>query len=149
MSQLPETDPDFIRQCQADFETTSRSGANDANAECLRYVWALVHSRSSRDVKRGLELAERMLVGNQLEEQWQRDLVYLCAVAKYKLRQYLAARDQLAEILRVSPESRQAQALKQAVDDQIVKEGLIGVGIAGGVLGLAAVIVGGLLASRR
>lgn len=51
--------------------------------------------------------------------------------------------------LQVSPDSRQAQALKQAVEDQIVKEGLIGVGIAGGVLGVAAVIVGGLLSARR
>ena len=38
---------------------------------------------------------------SQVEEQWQRDLVYLCAVAKFKLGSYLAARDQLAEILKV------------------------------------------------
>lgn len=37
----------------------------------------------------------------QVDDQWQRDLVYLCAVAKYKLRHYLAAREQLAELLRV------------------------------------------------
>ena len=49
----------------------------------------------------------------------------------------------------MSPESRQAHDLKQAVDDEIVKEGLIGVGVVGGVLGIAAVIVGGLLAARK
>lgn len=37
----------------------------------------------------------------QVEEQWQRDLVYLCAVAKYKLGRYLAAREQLTELLKV------------------------------------------------
>ena len=58
----------------------------------------------------------------QVEEQWIRDLLYLCAVAKYKLRQFLAAREQLVEILKVSPESRQAQSLKTAVDDKIVQE---------------------------
>ncbi len=58
----------------------------------------------------------------QIEEQWIRDLLYLCAVGKYKLRQFLAAREQLVEILKVSPESRQAQALKTAVDDKIVQE---------------------------
>lgn len=37
----------------------------------------------------------------QIAEQWQRDLVYLCAVAKFKLRSYLAAREQLTELLKV------------------------------------------------
>ena len=68
------------------------------------------------------------------------------AVAKYWIAVYAIS---LCAERQVSPESRQAQALKQAVEDQIVKEGLIGVGIAGGVLGVAAVIVGGLLAARR
>ena len=130
----------------------------------------------------------------QIEEQWIRDLLYLCAVGKYKLRQFLAAREQLVEILKVSPESRQAQALKTAVDDKIVQEvrclsghmsvpavilatvllmaictswghrymnihghencalpvqGLVGVGIGAAVMGGLALVVGGIVASRR
>lgn len=55
--------------------------------------------------------------------------------------------------MQVSPESRQANDLKKLVDDKIIKEGLIGLGVVGGVLGgvlgITAVIVGGLLAGRR
>lgn len=36
----------------------------------------------------------------------------------------------------------------QMVEDAIVREGLIGVGIAGGVLGVAAVVIGALVSRR-
>jgi mitochondrial fission 1 protein len=49
--------------------------------------------------------------------------------------------------VQVDPECRQGQNLKAAVDEQIVKEGLIGIGIGAGVLGVIglgiAAIVGG------
>lgn len=37
----------------------------------------------------------------------------------------------------------------QEVDDAIVRDGLIGVGVVGGVLGFAALVIGGLLSGRR
>ena len=51
--------------------------------------------------------------------------------------------------MQVSPHSHQAAELKSAVDDAIVKEGLIGVGVGTGLLTVAAVAVGLLMSSRR
>jgi hypothetical protein len=48
----------------------------------------------------------------------------------------------------VSPDSHQAHQLKQAVEDQIIKEGLVGVGIVGGLLGVGAVILSAAFSRR-
>ncbi len=44
--------------------------------------------------------------------------------------------------------NRQAQTLKAAVEDQIVKEGLVGIGIASAVVGVASLIIGLAFARR-
>lgn len=50
-----------------------------------RLVWGLVHSSDNRDVSRGLRFAEELLRDNSIDAQDQRDLVYLTAVAMYRL----------------------------------------------------------------
>lgn len=50
--------------------------------------------------------------------------------------------------MQVSPDSHQAHQLKQAVEDQIIKEGLVGVGIVGGLLGVGAVILSAAFSKR-
>ena len=50
-----------------------------------RLVWGLVHSSNHKDVDRGLRFADELLRDKSLDAQDQRDLVYLTAVAMYKL----------------------------------------------------------------
>ncbi len=50
-----------------------------------RLVWGLVHSSNHQDVDRGLRFADELLRDKALDAQDQRDLVYLTAVAMYKL----------------------------------------------------------------
>ncbi len=100
-----------------------------------------MHSSKDSDVRRGLDLAEELLQSKSLDEQEQRDLVYLESVAYYKLGKMLEARRQLEELLKVSPSFRQAQTLKAAVEEQIVKEGLVGIGLASALVGLAGVAI--------
>ena len=50
-----------------------------------RLVWGLVHSSNQKDVDRGLRFADELLRDKSLDAQDQRDLVYLTAVAMYKL----------------------------------------------------------------
>ena len=107
-----------------------------------------MHSTKNSDVRRGLDLAEELLQSRSLDEQEQRDLIYLQSVAYYKLGKMLEARRQLEELLKVSPSFRQAQTLKAAVEEQIVKEGLVGIGLASAVVGLAGVVLG-IAFSRR
>ena len=107
-----------------------------------------MHSIKNSDVRRGLDLAEELLQSRGLDEQEQRDLIYLQSVAYYKLGKMLEARRQLDELLKVSPSFRQAQTLKAAVEEQIVKEGLVGIGMASAVLGLVGVAIGLVFARR-
>lgn len=107
-----------------------------------------MHSIKNSDVRRGLDLAEELLQSRGLDEQEQRDLIYLQSVAYYKLGKMLEARRQLDELLKVSPSFRQAQTLKAAVEEQIVKEGLVGIGMASAVLGLVGVAIGLAFARR-
>jgi hypothetical protein len=72
-------------------------------------VWGLVHSQRSADIRRGLDLAEQLLKSHELDGQDHKDLVYLRAVAQYRLGNVLDARRQLDELLAVSPHSRQVR----------------------------------------
>ena len=49
------------------------------------YCWALVHSRSEKDVKQGLGWAETLLADPHLPQSRQHECCYYIAVAKYKL----------------------------------------------------------------
>lgn len=56
----------------------------------------------------------------------------------------MEARKKLRELLAQHPDMHQALSLKANTEDAIVKEGLMGVGIAAGVVGLGlAVLFGG------
>ena len=70
-------------------------------------------------------------------------------VVFYRLGNMVDARRQLEELLVVSPHSRQAQALKEACEQQIVREGLVGIGIGSAVLGVAALAIGLAFGARR
>ena len=61
-----------------------------------------MHSRSvTTDVARGVQMAEAMMDKPGADEQFQRELVYLRAVGKYRSGKLLEARRQLDELLKV------------------------------------------------
>ena len=112
-------------------------------------MWVYVHSARTTDIRLGLDLAEQLLQSVDLNEQDCRDLVYLTAVAQYKLGDVVAAKRQLEELLKVAPHRRQAQLLSEACEQQIIKEGLLGIGIGSAVLGIAALAIGLAFGARR
>lgn len=67
----------------------------------------------------------------------------IVAVAMYNLGDYLRARRALADLLERHPDCRQAAALQEEVTDLVVRNGLIGLGLFGGLVGLGV----GLLAA--
>ena len=113
-----------------------------------RLAWALVHSQRTSDVRVGLDLAEQLVRSTELDAQDHRDLIYMTAVAQYRLGNVLDARRQLDELLKVAPSSRQFLQLKEACEQQIVKEGLVGIGIGSAILGIAAVAIGVAFGAR-
>lgn len=52
-------------------------------------------------------------------------------------------------VFQVAPSSHQATQLKSAIDDAIVKEGLIGVGVGTGLVTVAAIAIGLLMSGRK
>jgi len=70
-----------------------------------------------------------------------RDASYLEAVGAAKGGDLIAARRLLAGLLASTPGWRQAAGLKAAVDEAIVREGLVGLGVGAGVLGAVALAV--------
>lgn len=146
---LPQSTPQNVRDFQKEYLDMSRKGEKETPNACFRFVWALVHSTDPAHVERGLDLAQSMIKAGELPQQGLNDLVYLCAVAQYRRGSYQAAKTQINEYLKVAPSSHQAAELKSAVDDAIVKEGLIGVGVGTGLLTVAAVAIGLLMSSRK
>lgn len=67
-----------------------------------RYCWALVHSPSQDHVWQGLSFAEALLGGPGMTEHNNKEVIYLSAVAKYKLGKHVDARRQVQELLKVS-----------------------------------------------
>lgn len=109
------------------------------------YVWALVHSRDKKDVRRGEELIEAMLSAEDAND---RELNYLKAVGEFRLNHFLAARKTLKSTLELYPEFRQAESLLDSVESELVKDGLVGLGAGAVVVGAIAAIAA-LSSGRR
>ncbi|KAL1307701.1 hypothetical protein AAHE18_17G051600 [Arachis hypogaea] len=112
--------------------------------ECLlRLSWALVHSKRSQDVQRGIAMLEGSLP-NTSDPLQQREKLYLLAVGYYRSGDYSRSRDLVERCLMIAPDWRQAVTLKKAIEDRITKDGVIGLGIAATAVGL---IAGGIAAA--
>lgn len=84
-------------------------------------------------MKRGLELVAALMSADPKER---RELLYLKSVGQYRLKYNLEARETLKNLLEEFPEFRQAESLLETVENEIVKEGLIGVGVGAAVVGV-------------
>ena len=103
-----------------------------------------MHSHNRPDTYRGLELIEALLSTDGAER---RELLYLRAVAQFRLKQHIACRTTLKTILEEYPEFRQADSLLDSCEHEIVKDGLVGVGAGAAILGIVAGIA--VAAMRR
>ena len=107
------------------------------------YCWALVHSRAKgRDVDMGLDFVQALLSHPESTGEMvsRRELLYLKAVGEYRKKEYLRARETLQGLLRVNPDFRQAESLLEHVENELVKEGLIGIGAGAAILGVVGAI---------
>ncbi|KAF5951713.1 hypothetical protein HYC85_009657 [Camellia sinensis] len=73
-----------------------------------------------------------------------REKLYLLVVGYYRSGEYRRSRQLAEQCLEIAPDWMQALTLKKTLDDQITKDGLIGIGITATVVGLVA---GGIAAS--
>ncbi|KAJ8646245.1 hypothetical protein MRB53_007993 [Persea americana] len=141
---IPWCDRDIIVGCETEI-AESGSGASDKskNESIMRLSWALVHSRHSEDVQRGMAMLEASLnnTNSPLEK---REKLYLLAVGHYRSGDYSRSRQLIDRCLEIAPDWRQALTLKKVIEDKIAKDGVIGIGIAATAVG---VVVGGIAAA--
>lgn len=78
-----------------------------------------------------------------------REALYYLTLGSVKTGEYANARRYAESLLEKEPENTQFQALKKAIDDQVTQDGLIGLGVAGGVLAVGLGIMGALMRKKR
>ncbi|KAM7278264.1 hypothetical protein ACFE04_005398 [Oxalis oulophora] len=146
--QLPWCDHDIVSTLEHEVAEAEKGSSDEVKGQCMmRFSWALVHSRHPEDVKRGIAMLEVSLA-NKSSPLITREKLYLLAVGQYRSGEFSRSRELVEQCLTIEPEWRQAQALKKAIEEQITKDGVIGIGLATTAVGL---IASGLVAvlSRR
>ncbi|KAH0454696.1 hypothetical protein IEQ34_016620 [Dendrobium chrysotoxum] len=138
---IPWCDRDIIAGCEE--EVANARNAENKNESLVRLSWALVHSRQTEDVNRGIAMLEASLDSSTSPLQT-REKLYLLAVGHYRNGDYARSRQLLERCLEIAPDWRQALTLKKVVEDRITKDGVIGIGIAATAVGL---VVGGIAAA--
>ncbi|CAK9863539.1 unnamed protein product [Sphagnum jensenii] len=137
---LPWTDSEMIATCEVD--ANNKAGVSgelgNKNDSIMRLAWALVHSHHPSDVQRGIAMLEASLSDGRGGVPEKREILYLLAVGQFRAAEYARSRRLVDQALQISPDFRQASALKQMIEDKIAKDGIIGVGLAAGVVALVA-----------
>ena len=78
-----------------------------------------------------------------------REALYYLAVGSYKVGEYSNARRYCDALLKSEPDNSQARALKEMVDDKVTQDGLIGLGVAGGLLAVGVGVISALARRKR
>ncbi|CAH2072906.1 unnamed protein product [Thlaspi arvense] len=143
--EFPLCDADIISGCEKELAEAQKGQDEGHKKECImRLSWALVHSKTPADIQRGIAMLEASVVSDSSPMKL-REKLYLLAVGYYRSGDYSRSRDYIERCLEVEPEWRQAQTLKTAIEDRIVKDGVIGVGIAVTAVGIVAGIAAALV----
>eukprot|EP00271_Cylindrocystis_brebissonii_P010272 TRINITY_DN26419_c0_g1_i1.p1 TRINITY_DN26419_c0_g1~~TRINITY_DN26419_c0_g1_i1.p1 ORF type:complete len:163 (+),score=37.45 TRINITY_DN26419_c0_g1_i1:307-795(+) len=136
---LPWTEAGTIERCEQEV-SGKEPGISNPNESIMRLAWALVHSRRTPDVQRGIAMLEAQL-GQKRQAEEQRETLYLIAVGYFRLGDFTRSRTVVEQALAIDPKFRQAASLKALVEEKIKTDGVIGIGIAAGA---AALLAGGI-----
>nr|GMC81955.1 mitochondrial fission 1 protein A-like [Ipomoea batatas] len=164
--ELPWSSADSIRACEREVADAIKDWCDDKvrSESIMRLSWALVHSIKPPDVQRGIAMLEVCMCEENLNiysssdlPGWhaynaaslakknsppqKREMCYLLAVGYYRSGDYSRCRHLLDQSLQIAPDWSQALSLKKAVEDQITKDGVIGIGITATAVGLLAGII--------
>jgi Fis1 C-terminal tetratricopeptide repeat len=103
-----------------------------------------VHSQNKIHNREGVKAADQLL---QLKADEEQQLMYLAAVGTYNLGRMVETRKRLKAVLAKYPEFGQSKTLLEAVEDKLTSDTLLAGGALAAVGGIAAVVVGSILAS--
>ncbi|KAG2244800.1 hypothetical protein Bca52824_093366 [Brassica carinata] len=140
--EFPLCDTDIISGCEKELAEAQKGQDEGLKKECImRLSWALVHSKTPADIQRGISMLEASVVSDTSPMNL-REAISRCSWLLSKRRLFKKP----GMYRTVFGEWGQAQTLKTAIEDRIVKaDGVIGVGIAVTAVGVVAGIAAALL----
>ncbi|KAI3694518.1 hypothetical protein L1987_77485 [Smallanthus sonchifolius] len=97
--QLPWCSRDIIAGCEKEVAEAANDASDEAKGESImRLSWALVHSRQTDDVNRGIAMLEASIVSTNSPLQ-KREKIYLLAVGYYRNGDFSRSRMLLEQCL--------------------------------------------------
>lgn len=119
----------------------------DPSSQSLfNYAWGLIKSKNHRLHQQGVDILKEL---SKKDAEIKKDCLYYLSMGSLKLGDYSSARQYIEELLMIEPENSQGKAMKNVIEDKITKEGLIGLGVAGGVLAVGIGIIGALVRRKK
>lgn len=112
----------------------------------FNYAWGLLKADKPSDQRKALDLLATVY---RDAPSLRREALYYMALGSVKLGEFGSARRYTDSLLEKEPDNAQFKALKQAIDDQVTQDGLIGLGIAGGILAVGLGVIGAMLRKKR
>ncbi|KAI5950107.1 FIS1 [Candida jiufengensis] len=112
----------------------------------FNYAWGLIKSNSHKQQREGLEILTSLY---KTETSMRREILYYLSLVSFKIGDYTNAKRYIEALLKIEPHNSQASQLKENIEEKITQEGLIGIGIAGGVLAIGIGLIGALVRKNR
>jgi mitochondrial fission 1 protein len=112
----------------------------------FNYAWGLIKSNQVADQQLGVKLLTEVFKDAPGRR---RECLYYLSIGSYKLGDYTNARKYCDILLGLEPGNQQVAHLRQAIEDNLSREGLLGIAIVGGALAIGVAIVGSLLRRKR
>ncbi|XP_060780354.1 mitochondrial fission 1 protein [Neoarius graeffei] len=127
--------PEDLKRFENKYNLELAKGAVSKDTK-FEYAWCLVRSKSTNDIKKGIQLLEELVQKSSKDDQ--RDFLFYLAVANYRLKEYEKALKYVRILMRNEPGNKQAIELEKLIDKALKKDGLVGMAIVGGIgLGVA------------
>ncbi|KAK9467701.1 hypothetical protein V1512DRAFT_246455 [Lipomyces arxii] len=112
----------------------------------FNYAWGLIKSPRREEESLGVRLLTEIFRDSP---ERRRECLYYLALGNFKLGNYVEARRYNDLLMDREPHNMQARSLNKLIDDQVAKEGLVGLALIGGVVAAGGIVLGALLHRRR
>lgn len=113
---------------------------NNVTPDCkFEYAWCLVRSKYPVDIQKGIILLEELY---NTHEDRQRDYLYYLAVGNARLKKYVPALNYVRSFLLMEPGNQQVLNLQRAIKQDMGKDKLLSMAIAGGIVVTISTLVG-------
>lgn len=112
----------------------------------FNYAWGLLKTDEHKLQLKAMDILSSLY---RDAPSMRREALYYLALGSVKIGEYTNARRYAESLLEKEPDNAQFKAVKQAIDDQVTQDGIIGLGVAGGVVAIGLGIMGAFLRKKR